>query len=144
MYKKILVPLDGSTLAESILPYAKSLAKTEQAQIILLRVALTPDENFRARNTDLTEEAVKEIRNEAESYAKRTSLKLNLQGVNTLGIVRDGPVPETILNVAQEINVDMIAMATHGRIGIKRWLFGSVAEQVVHNSAIPVLLIHPN
>jgi nucleotide-binding universal stress UspA family protein len=58
--------------------------------------------------------------------------------------MRDGSTPDTILEVAEETHADMIAMSTHGYSGIQRWLMGSVADQVVHYSHIPVMLIHPN
>ncbi|HNB35488.1 MAG TPA: universal stress protein, partial [Anaerolineales bacterium] len=59
-------------------------------------------------------------------------------------IVQEGAVPETILAVADETHADMIAMSTHGRTGVSRWLMGSVADRVVHYAHIPVMLIHPN
>ncbi len=144
MYKKILVPLDGSPLSEAVLPHARSLAKSENAEIVLLRVAMTPDEKFLSRNPALASEIIKDIEKETEVYMKEEVSKLKKRGAKVSGITRDGPVPETILEVAEETHADVIAMSTHGRSGVKRWLMGSVADQVVHYSHIPVMLIHPS
>jgi nucleotide-binding universal stress UspA family protein len=142
MYKKILVPLDGSELAETVLPHAEALAKSEGAEIILLRVAVTPDENLFSRNPALATNIVKEMEDETDAYMKAEVTKLKDEGVKVSGITRDGPVPDTILAVAEETHADVIAMTTHGRTGVQRWLLGSVADKVVHHAHIPVMLIH--
>jgi nucleotide-binding universal stress UspA family protein len=81
---------------------------------------------------------------EAQKYIKAKVSRLKMTGVKVTGITRDGPIPDTILNVAEETHADMITMSTHGRAGIQRWLLGSVAEEVVHDSHIPVMLVHPS
>ena len=144
MYKKILVPLDGSQLAETVLPHARALAKSEGAEIVLLRVAVTPDESLFTRNPAEGSNIVKLIEEEAQDYMQAEISKLKKKRVKVSGITREGPIPETILDVAEETHADIIAMSTHGRSGIQRWLMGSVAERVVHFSPIPVMLIHPN
>jgi len=143
MYKKILVPLDGSELAETVLPHAEALAKSEGAEIILLRVAVTPNEALFSRNPALATNIIKEVEEETDAYMKAEVEKLKDEGVKVSGITRDGLVPDTILAVAEETHADVIAMSTHGRTGVKRWLLGSVAEKVVHHAHIPVMLIHP-
>jgi nucleotide-binding universal stress UspA family protein len=70
--------------------------------------------------------------------------ELKRDNIQVTGITKDGPVPETILDVADETHADMIAMSTHGRTGISRWLMGSVADKIIHHAHIPVMLIHPN
>jgi len=144
MYKKILVPLDGSQLAESVLPHAQALAKSEGAEIVLLRVAVTPDASLFSRNPAEGSNIVKVIEEEAQDYMKMELSKLKKKHVKVSGITRDGPVPDTILEVAKETHADVIAMSTHGYSGVQRWLIGSVADRVVHYSPIPVMLIHPN
>jgi nucleotide-binding universal stress UspA family protein len=144
MYKKILVPLDGSPLAEAVLPHAEALAKSEGAEIILLRVALTPDEGVFIHNPALAKTIIKEIEEETEDYMEAEVAKLKQEGIRVSGITRDGFVPDTILDVAEETHADVIAMSTHGRTGVKRWLLGSVADRIVHYSHVPVMLIHPN
>jgi len=144
MYKKILVPLDGSPLAEEVLPHAEALAKSEGAEIILLRVAVTPARYLFAHNPAEGNNIIKMIEKEAKDYMKAEVTKLQNEGIKVTGVTRDGAAPDTILEVAEETNADVIAMSTHGRSGVQRWLMGSVAEKVVHHSHIPVMLIHPN
>jgi nucleotide-binding universal stress UspA family protein len=144
MYKKILVPLDGSPLAEEVLPHAEALAKSEGAEIILLRVAVTPSRYLFAHNPAEGNNIIKMLEKEAKDYMKAEVSKLQDEGIKVTGVTRDGAAPDTILEVAEETNADVIAMSTHGRSGVQRWLMGSVAEKVVHHSHIPVMLIHPN
>jgi nucleotide-binding universal stress UspA family protein len=144
MYKKILVPLDGSPLAEAVLPHAEALAKSEGAEIILLRVVVTPDAALYSRNPIEGANIVKAIEQEAQNYMDAEVLKLRKDGIKVTGITRDGAAPDEILEVAEETHADVIAMSTHGRTGVQRWLLGSVADRVVHYSPIPVMLIHPN
>jgi nucleotide-binding universal stress UspA family protein len=144
MYKKILVPLDGSPLAEAVLPHAQALAKSEGAEIVLLRVAVTPDPNFFHRDPAEGRQITDAIEEEALDYMKTEVAKLQNEGAKVTAITRDGTIPDTILEVAEETHADVIAMSTHGRAGFQRWLMGSVAEDVVHDSHIPVMLVHPS
>jgi len=143
MYKKILVPLDGSPLAEAVLPHAQALAKSEGAEIILLRVPVLPDTAFLARDPALASMIIKDMEEETTEYMQDEVAKLKKSGSKVKGITREGLVPDTILDVARETHADVIAMSTHGYSGIQRWLLGSVADKVVHYSPIPVMLIHP-
>ncbi|MCE9644968.1 MAG: universal stress protein [Chloroflexi bacterium] len=144
MYKKILVPLDGSELAEAVLPHAQALAKAEGAEIVIMRVPVTPNLEYLARSPGLATKIIEETEIEAEEYLQAETSKLAKEGAKVTSIMREGPIPEMILKVADEIHADVIAMSTHGRSGIQRWLMGSVADRVVHHSHIPVMLIHPN
>ncbi len=144
MYKKILVPLDGSQLAEKAIPHAEALAKSEGAEIILLQVPMLPSTDFLSRNISLTSSIVKEVEKETETYLDAETQKLQHDGTKVSSLMREGPIAETILAVAEETHADVIAMSTHGRSGVQRMLMGSVADQVVHLSHIPVMLIHPN
>jgi nucleotide-binding universal stress UspA family protein len=144
MYKKILVPLDGSPLAEAVLPHAEALAKSEGAEIVLLRVAVTPARYLFAHNPAEGNNVIKMIEKEAKDYMKAEVAKLQNEGIKVTGITRDGAAPDEILEVAEETHADVIAMSTHGYSGVERWLMGSVAEKVVHHAHIPVMLIHPN
>jgi nucleotide-binding universal stress UspA family protein len=144
VYKKILVPLDGSPFAEEVLPQAEALAKSEGAEIILLRVAVPPARYIFAHNPAVGNSFIKMIEKEAKDYMKAEVSKLQNEGIKVTGVTRDGIAPDTILEVAEEINADVIAMSTHGRAGVQRWLMGSVSEKVVHHAHIPVMLIHHN
>lgn len=144
MYRKILVPLDGSPLAEAVLPHAQALAKSEGAELILLRVAVTPDPNFYHRDEGEGRLVTDMIEKEALEYMKAEVSKLEKEGARVTAITRSGTIPNTILEVAEETHADVIAMSTHGRVGLQRLFQGSVAEEIVHAAHIPVMLIHPN
>jgi nucleotide-binding universal stress UspA family protein len=144
MYKKILVPLDGSPLAEAVLPHAEALAKAENAEIVILRVPVMPAGEFIALDPVVASAIREEIREEASKYVNDRVNSLKKDAIKVAGLTKEGPVPDTILEVAEETHADMIAMSTHGRTGIKRWLMGSVADKIVHHTHIPVMLIHPN
>ncbi len=144
MYKKILVPLDGSPLAEAALPHARELAKSEGAEIVLLRVPLIPKIEFLSRNPAIAEKMIDDTERQTEGYLEAEVDALKRDGTKVSSIMREGPIPETILAVAEETHADVIAMSTHGRSGVQRWLMGSVAEQVVHHAHIPVMLVHPS
>lgn len=142
MYKKILVPLDGSALAECVLPHVKEIvAGRGEAKVILLRVveplpAGTPP----AVDFEVVQKAgVKE----AEKYLARIQAKLSKEGGNVEVEVLTGRPAETITDFVQHEKVDLIALATHGRSGISRWVFGSVADRLVRSSSVPILLIRP-
>jgi len=144
MYKKILVPLDGSKLAEAVLPHAQALAKSEGAEIVILRVPELPAADLFTRNPAMAKKIVEDSEIETDKYLKAEVKKLSGKGVTVSSLIREGPVPETILTAAKEAHADVIAMSTHGRTGLQRWLMGSVADRVVHYSKIPVMLIHPS
>ncbi|MFN8433875.1 MAG: universal stress protein [Anaerolineales bacterium] len=141
MYKKILVPLDGSAVAEGVLPHAKSLAYSEGAELILLTVAANPAMDYLFSDPGIAETAVQEQVEKSKSYISTIEKELSTAGFKVSTLMRVGSVAEVILSVAEELQVDVIAMSTHGRTGAARWLLGSVAERVVHNSNVPVLLI---
>lgn len=144
MYRKILVPLDGSTLAEAALPHAEAIAKSEGAEIILLRVPIFPASGFFASEPSLAMKIHEQEQAEAVNYINAKMQELKKDNIKVSVVTQDGAVPDTILAVAEETHADMIAMSTHGRTGVKRWLMGSVADKVVHHAHIPVMLIHPN
>jgi nucleotide-binding universal stress UspA family protein len=141
MYRKILVPLDGSKVAEGVLPHAKLLAYSEGAELILLTVAANPAVDFVFSDPGIAESAVYEQEERSKNYIAGIENELKAAGFKTSTLLRVGSVAEVILGVAEELQVDVIAMSTHGRTGPARWLLGSIAERVVHNSKIPVLLI---
>lgn len=141
MYKKILVPLDGSKVAEGVLPHAKSLAYSEGAELILLTVTSNPAMDLVFSDPGIAETAILEQQEMSKTYISSIENGLKAEGFRVSNLMRVGSVAEVILGVAEELGVDVIAMSTHGRTGPARWLLGSVAERVVHNSKVPVLLI---
>ena len=136
MYKSILVPLDGSTLAEAILPEIEKIARYTQARIILLRVCRA--HVFPGR--DPTEVEIEVVRR-AEGYLSVIRDRLAAEGFEVEALVRYGAVAEEILTHSSRNDIDLIAMSTHGRSGLGRWALGSVAEKIVRRSDKPVLLL---
>lgn len=135
MYSKILVPLDGSPLAEGILPQVSGMARVHGAKILLLRVSFA----LVFPGADPAEAQLGAIQ-EAEGYIEGIRNRTEAEGVKVETAVRYGFPAEEILTHARRNGADLIAMATHGRTGPARWVLGSVAEQVLRHADIPVLL----
>ena len=132
MYSKILVPLDGSEIAESILPHVKDMAVAHGAEVILLRVLPA---------TGVLPSAAEREAMEARNYLSAVEKRLQQQGVNARFTIRHGEDAEEITDYAEVNDVDLIAMSTHGRSGVGRWIFGSVAEKVLRGTNKPILLV---
>ncbi len=133
--ERILVPLDGSPCSENILPKVEKLASDLKTGICLLRVAYT----HTFPGVDPIDAQVTVVR-EAEEYLRRIEKRLKTKGFNVDSHVRYGDEVSEILDHASQEDVDLIAMSTHGRTGMKRWLFGSAAEKIVRDSPKPVFL----
>ena len=133
---KILVPLDGSECAENILPKVEELAKKLKASIALLRVAYA----HTFPGVDPTEAEVTVVR-EAEEYLRKIEEKLKAKGFKVDSHVRYGKEADEILDHASQKDIDLVAMSTHGRGGVERWLLGSVAEKVLRHSPKPIFLV---
>ena len=142
MYKRILIPVDGSPLAEAVLPHVQPLAKSFNAELVLLQVLVEPAEAFALPSSPLaphrsTQKAYTKMKN----YLKKICAALEKDGVNTTFLIRSGGVPENILEMADIMQADLIAMSTHGHSPTHLFLLGSVTYQVVRHSPIPVLVI---
>jgi nucleotide-binding universal stress UspA family protein len=146
MYAKILVPLDGSELSERALKPAFALAEKFGAEIILLRIAL-PEETLVSVPPMMPYEygarppAQHQSLEEAEAYLASIKLCQFKSSASVQTQVMIGPPPEIIVAIAREQQADLIVMSTHGRTGISRLVYGSVAEAVLRGSPVPVLLI---
>ena len=147
MYKKILVPLDGSETSEAVLPHVAALAECTGARVVLLRVITQPmyetvfGDTVLNHTTPLPEDTG--TRSHAEGYLQRIAFDYFDNRDQIAYEVCAGPVAETILDYAAGIEADVIAMSTHGRSGLARMVIGSVADEVVRRSHLPVLLVHP-
>lgn len=146
MYKTILIPLDGSELAEAALPHAVELAQKFGSKIILLRVVQPVNymltELGSAEDLTLMKKLYESLKRESMAYLQRQEERLKRDVVEASAILLDGVQPaQTILETADALDADVIIMSTHGRTGVGRWLFGSVAENVVRHSKVPVLSI---
>jgi nucleotide-binding universal stress UspA family protein len=136
MFSRLLVPLDGSSLAEAILLQVTELASLHGAEVVLLRVAHA--HAFPA--TDEIEAQVRAVQ-EADAYLAGVAQRLKAGGIKVQCVVRYGQAAEEILDHAGVGGVDLIAMSTHGRSGMRRWMLGSVAEKVLRAAPVPVLLV---
>jgi nucleotide-binding universal stress UspA family protein len=133
MYERILVPLDGSDLAREIIPRVEAMASAYGAEVILLEVL--------AASGVLPKTAAKE-RDEAEEYLIEVEQQLLDKGIKTRHTIRHGSdAAAEIVDYADVNDVDLIAMSTHGRGGVSRWVFGSVAEKVLRGTDKPILLV---
>jgi len=145
--KSIIVPLDGSELAESVLPMVAGLAKKLDLEIELFRAYHIPynvyagDEGFYAGNY---EELIDGVRDEASEYLDKKAAELKKLGVSKISCVtKEGFAGDEIISLGQKTPDNLIAMCSHGRSGVQRWVLGSVAETVVRHSGDPVLITRP-
>jgi nucleotide-binding universal stress UspA family protein len=140
--RRILVPLDGSKLAEQVLPIVTPIASALQCEIRLLRVPVYSASGSMAGEGYLPlgisyETALQE----AEAYLDHLAGNLRCQGMATSTATWSGPVAQAVIEYAQANDIDLIAMCTHGRTGIARWAFGSVADRVLRTGEKPILLV---
>jgi len=146
MYKKILVPSDGSELAECVLPHVEAIAKGVGVQnVIFVRVVEpfsvpTDGDSYGFKDRDI-ERIESENRTAAEKYLDQVVSRARYKGVNVQSKVITGKAAESIAEYAVENEVDLVVMATHGRSGISRWVWGSVADRVLRSSCVPVLMV---
>jgi nucleotide-binding universal stress UspA family protein len=135
MFRKLLVPLDGTPEAAAALPAAQTLAHATGAAITLLRVtAGRPEDTVEARH----------VTEQAEDALRATAEELTNAGLSVNWLVRTAPIAASIIEAALVSNADVIVMATHGRTGLTRAFAGSVSERVVADSGRPVLLLKPD
>jgi nucleotide-binding universal stress UspA family protein len=146
--RKILVPLDGSELAASVLPHAEAVAKQSDAgliEVILLAVCdPTMPATYYAPAPYNWDEQVKSWKRRDEQYLAKIEKRLRDSGLNVRSEVLIGKPAEAIVEYASENRVSLIVMSTHGRSGPGRWVFGSVTEKVLHGVATPILLVRPH
>lgn len=140
-HKRVLVALDGSPSSEAVLRFLLQIAGPLDMTVMLLRVLepIPPSVIEASRHVEV--EDVEGRRRDAEEYMAPIAAALRAQGVETAWEVRRGRPAEEILAAARERGADLIAMATHGRTGLGRLLFGSVAEAVLRHAPVPVFMI---
>lgn len=158
MYERILVPLDGSELAAKVLPYVQELAKRFGSQVVLFE-AITPLSQLIIQATPgtiegaaavaetgvkLAEEELEAERAAANDYLGSVAAQFAAAGVNATATVQEGAAGGAILDCAKASGATMIAMCTHGRGGLERLVFGSVTDEVLRHSTLPMLLIRSN
>jgi nucleotide-binding universal stress UspA family protein len=143
MYEVILVPVDGSPRAETILPYVEGMASGRNSKVVFLQVIepstliITPTDMVPYYDTELAERILKE----AKAYVATCQRNFQAKGIEAEALVVQGPIVRTILDIAEEKNVGLIAMASHWRTGVTRVFYGSVAAGVLHGANRPLLLV---
>jgi len=147
MYKTILVPLDGSDVAEAILPHAEELARLCGAAVVFLNVIELPHiipqdkgESYTGL-PHVTAAEVEQQGQEARRYLDELTARETAKGLVTRGVVEHGPIVATILRLAAEESADLIAMASHGRGGLTDVYYGSVAAGILQRIDRPLLIV---
>lgn len=142
MYKRLLLALDGSPPSERAIPHALALAKAFSAELHVIRVvplAIPPGHTEGAPVAALS--ALATEADEASDYLNSVAAQLSAQGLTVQTMVRSGDVADELLHQAAQSDADLIVMSTHGRSGVGRWVYGSVADRVLRQAEIPVLLV---
>jgi nucleotide-binding universal stress UspA family protein len=142
MYRKVIVPLDGSELAEEVLPHVVEMIRGRDSQVYLLSV--TPVMRGVARPVvDLRPdgEERQRVEQELKEYLRKVASRLESVAAEVEATVRSGRPADEILTFADNVGADLIAMTTHGRSGIRDWIFGSVADRILRGATCPVLLV---
>jgi nucleotide-binding universal stress UspA family protein len=145
MYQTILVPLDGSKLAECVLPHVETLVKGAQAKKVIFARVVEP---FHPPTSDyiIDDAQLKKIdaenKAESEKYLKGILGQAKYGGgVRVESVVLYGTVPDTLAEYANKHEADIIVIATHGRSGISKWVWGGVADRILRSSCVPVLMV---
>ncbi len=125
-YRRVLVPLDGSDMAERAIPYAKTIAKSKGSEIILFTVSIA---------------SVEQLDRPMKAYLELNAKELQSQGIKASTAIAYGNVADEIVGFADKNKIDLIIISTHGYSGIKRWVLGSVARNVLYGTGVQVLLI---
>ncbi len=149
MFKKILVCLDGSETAEKIIPFVREEAQSHGSEVMLLRVVNPPDNltigmpGFPAIpfHTSAMPEKLKEEYDIAEAYLEQVAQPIRQQGIQVQCEIIIGSPGPSIIDYANDADVDLIAMVSHGHSNLRNVLLGSVAEYIVRESGLPMLMI---
>jgi nucleotide-binding universal stress UspA family protein len=152
MFERIVVCLDGSSVAEAILPYVTDEALAHHSRVVLLRVVSLPEITIPVGIPGepgipiATEGAARRTRNEAseaDAYLKGIAKPLRAKGLKVERVVVPGSSGEAIIDYARENKAKLIAIATHGHGGVRRFVLGSTADYVLHHSTVPLLMVRP-
>ena len=140
MYKRILIPLDGSPLAEQALPHAIALAEHFHSELVLLRV-LIPLPSIVTTTEAALQRASEEAAIFAREYLDRVAAGVQELGITVQMVIIGGSPHYQIIQYAETNQVDLIVMSTRGQSGLSRWLMGTVSDRVVRGANVPVLMV---
>ena len=152
MSNRIVACLDGSSMAEEILPYVTEEALAHHSKVVLLRVVSLPEitipigvpgEPGIPISTDGAMRRTSKEEREADDYLKRIAELMGKKGLDVQYVVLPGTAGETIINYATENDCKLIALATHGHGGVRRMVLGSTADFILHHSSVPMLIVRP-
>lgn len=156
MYNRILVPLDGSEIADTALPHVEEVAKKFGAEVLLLQAVPSLEQvimqtsaaspmgpgSMGEISVDVAQETMDAEKAAAQAYLGDIQQRLAGDGIQASCHIREGHPGSVILEFAAESNIDLIAMCTHGRGGLGRLVFGSVTDEVLRNAPdLPMLLV---
>jgi nucleotide-binding universal stress UspA family protein len=148
MYKRIMVPLDGSQLAECIFPHLETVVKgcKDSPEVIVVRAVepiTVPYGRQASQFSSLEQIKAFETHQEtdAEEYLKKTVAHLTSIGINAKAEIVRGKAAEALSDYANKNNIDLVVIATHGRSGVSRFVWGSVADRLLRSLCVPVLMI---
>ena len=143
MFRTILVPLDGSKRAERILTHVEQLALCFDARVVLVQVVRTNRTIICGESAEilLHQQELEQLMSQARLYLAALKGEFREKGINTTTFVTYGPVVKTIIDVAEGENVDLIAMTSHGRSGLGRVFYGSVAAGVLNLTTRPLMIV---
>jgi nucleotide-binding universal stress UspA family protein len=140
MYKRIMLPLDGSALAEQALPHAIAQAERFEAELILFMV-LSPPPRHSALVGATVQKVMEATRVSALEYLERVGVNVQEHGIKIQIVTIVGHPHNQIIRYAETNQMDLIVMCTRGQSGLSRWLMGSVADRVVRGAKVPVLVV---
>ncbi len=141
MYKTILAPLDGSKRAEAILPHLEQLAGRYKAKVIFLQAIEQTLLFVRPETADIEQKEYDEEVKQAKVYLDGLKGVFREKGIKARAFITHAPVVEAIIKAAERENADLIALASHGRTGLSRVFYGSVAAGILHRIDRPLLLV---
>jgi nucleotide-binding universal stress UspA family protein len=142
MYEKILVPLDGSKRAEMIRPHVRELANKFQATVMLIKVIqYIYSDGIGEPYTSVSEKNFNAKLKESEVYLNKVASKFQSKGIVCKTLVAHGPIVEKIIEAAESEDADLIAMTSHGRGGLSRIFYGSVAAGILNRVDRPLFIV---
>lgn len=153
MYKKIMVPLDGSELAECVLPHVRAFVNAFGINDVLLIRVIEPvkpdlrvydnifDEEFIQQAQKIWRDVEKQEKTSAKAYLDQISDRIKQKGSTIHSEVLVGDVAKSLADYTESNDIDLIIMATHGHSGVKRWIMGSVADKLLRSSSLPVFMV---
>jgi len=141
---RIMITLDGSELAEFIFPVATELGRLFHSELVLFRAAVLPAVSYTSPDVMLLQSDLwTGVEAEARAYLQTVASPLQAQGLKVRTLTMPNSVVDSIVAAAEDTDVDLIAMTTHGRSGLNRVVYGSVADRVVRSGVRPVLVVRP-